>query len=473
MMNFDVRTALLFVGLLYFLLPIIAWVVLAKQRSPAVALWCIGGLLMGVTAILTGWQREIPTGLYMILSPLTLHAASLTRIQALRMDLGIPWRTRWLVLATLGLVLLVNAIHYGSSNPALRAQATTLAAAVLLFYLAVLAWRIARDEQSNSARWIAWVYFLASAALLNRVISLIGYSGDVGVPSEGASARIISLVMLLAAVVGHLGYVGLHLDRSMRRELNAATQRARDEESHRLGEQIAQLDRQRSLGEMSASLGHELNQPLTAILTNAQVARRGLQTGHFTTEQHTEFLDKIIQNTQRASKIIERIRGFIRPSAARSEPVDLNRISHEVAELVADEARKHKVSFVFSAANTPLYVTGDPIQISQIVLNAFRNAIEALKQVVQREIHISYERIDGRAILRIQDTGPGLTPDVLAQVATPFFTTKSTGLGMGFPISRSIATQHGGNLSIANAEGGGALVELNLPALPAPPEGTA
>jgi C4-dicarboxylate-specific signal transduction histidine kinase len=296
-------------------------------------------------------------------------------------------------------------------------------------------------------------------------VALIGFSGDIGLPIEGNSSSIISMVMLLAAVIGHLGYVGLHLDRAMRREVKAASELARDEESRRLGEQIAQLDRQRSLGEMSASLGHELNQPLTAILTNAQVARRGLRTGHFETERHTEFLDKIIQNTQRASQIIDRIRGFIRPSVARSEPVDLNLVVREVIELVADEARSHNVRFVFHGETVALQITGDAIQISQILLNVLRNAIDALKQVAQREIHVSFSKDDGRAIIRIRDSGPGLTPEVMAQVGTAFFTTKPSGLGMGLSISRSIANQHGGTLSIANAERGGALVELNLPAL--------
>ncbi len=108
-------------------------------------------------------------------------------------------------------------------------------------------------------------------------------------------------------MIGHFGYVGLVMDRSRRRELKAAAALARDEERRRLGEQIAQLDRQRSLGELSASLGHELNEPLTAILTNAQAAKRGLEYGRFDALQLTEFFDKIVNNTQRASQTIERI----------------------------------------------------------------------------------------------------------------------------------------------------------------------
>lgn len=268
--------------------------------------------------------------------------------------------------------------------------------------------------------------------------------------------------------IGHFGYVGLALDRSMRREVKTAAALARDEESRRLGEQIAQLDRQRSLGEMSASLGHELNQPLTAILTNAQVARRGLLAGRFDTAQLTEFIDKIIQNTQRASQIIDRIRGFIRPVATRREPVNLVSVTREVIDLVADAAKSRKINLSLAPDGQPVWVTGDSIQLSQIVLNVVRNACEAVSQMTNREIRIAIFNRDGRAILQIRDTGPGLAPEVLSQAGNPFFTTKSSGLGMGLSISRSIAEQHGGTLTIANADSGGAQVDLDLAVLPAP-----
>jgi C4-dicarboxylate-specific signal transduction histidine kinase len=147
--------------------------------------------------------------------------------------------------------------------------------------------------------------------------------------------------------------------------------------------------------------------------------------------------------------------------------VDLNRTVHEVAELIAAEARSRQVKLVFAEPAAPVLVAGDPIQLSQIVLNVLRNAIEALQQVVHREIHIASTRADGRVILQIRDSGPGLAAEVLAQVGSPFFTTKPSGLGMGISISRSIAQQHGGTLTLANAESGGARVTLDLPALPA------
>jgi C4-dicarboxylate-specific signal transduction histidine kinase len=468
MFAFDVRTAFLILGLLYLLLPTITWMVLAGQRSTPIALWCWGGLLVGMAAIFISQVSLLPPWVSIGLGGLVFFLSGFARIQSLCLDLGRPWRWRWIVLSALLITMILLGLHYGLEDHTPRKQFFSVIAAVQLAYLAALAWRIGRNEESRNAYWIAWAYALAAAAFLLRLFYLIG-DHTATMVDEGVSAQLLSITMLLAVVVGHFGYIGLHLDRSMRRELKAEVNRVRNEERHHLGEQIAQLDRSRALGELAASLGHELNQPLTATLTNAQVAKRGLQGGRFNTDQLTEFLDKIVHNTQRASQIIERIRNFIRPSKAICEPVNLNRVVLEVNELVADEARNHQVRIEFVPHPHPLMVTGDPIQLSQIILNVVRNAIEALSQVVRRELQIRCDSANDRAILRFRDSGPGLTEVALAQVGTPFFTTKSAGLGMGLSISRSIAIQHGGTLTIANADGGGAIVELDLPTLPRVP----
>lgn len=464
----DVRTVFLIFGLLYLLMPIVTWLLLAGQRSPQVMLWCGGGLLIGYAGILTGFRDSLPEWVYISVAAMLARVSTLLRIQSLRLDMGIPWRWRWIILAEASMLTIFQTLYLGMQNNVLRAQFNSFVLAVLLLYLALLALRIGTNEQSPSAKWIARVYGLVAVAMLYRVLNLIRLGDNPNLLNEGLGGQLLGLSLVLSSVVGHFGYVGLALDRSMRRELKAASQRARDDEARRLGQQIAQLDRQRSLGELSASLGHELNQPLTAILTNAQVAQRGLHSGQFAGVQLNEFFDKIIHNTRRATQIIERIRGFIRPSAVVAEPVDLNLIVSEVIELVADETRARKVNLMFRAHPECLRVMGDPIQLSQIIVNVFRNAIEAMSLVTRRELRVVCSRRNGQIVLRICDSGPGFTAEVLEQLGMPFFTTKSNGLGMGISISRSIALQHGGTLTFANAgieEGGGAAAELELPAL--------
>ncbi len=470
MTTFDVRTAYLIVALLYVALPAFTWIVLAPQRRQAVGLWCGGGLITGGAFLLLGAQGT-PSNLYShALANLFLVFGFLTRIQALRLDLGIAWRRDRVILAALAFVGVYEVLLQLSPNEGFRVGVVSLSYVVriwLIFYLVGLAWRISIVEKSPSAGWIARAYFVVGIAVLLRQLHVMTGASGQDVAAPGIDMLFVSLSFVLASVVGHIGYVGLALDRSMRREIDTATTLARDEVSRRLGGKIAHLDRQRSLGTMAASLGHELNQPLTAILISAQVARRGILAERFDAAQVTEFLDKIVASTQRASQIIERIRGFIRPTAELREPVDLFKALAEVRALVADEVKTRSVSFFMPTVPAHILVQGDPVQLSQVILNVVRNALDALADTPRREIHVSLHQLQDRAVLRIRDTGPGLRPDLLAQVGTPFFTTKSTGLGMGLSIAKSIVEQFAGTLAIRNADDGGTLVELNFPVLEA------
>jgi len=482
MTAFDIRTALLILGLLYLVLPVITWMVLAGKHSAQVTLWCSAGLLAGGSFILTGLRGSVPVWMTLHIAVLMLLVSFLSRSQALCLDLDTPWRRRSLAAVTMVIYLAFLAIDLGLHNGILRAQFVSLMWVGLSGYLAALAGRIGRREQSRSAHWIAWMYRVMALAMLFRWYSLLGLAPDtdVNILAEGLATKLIALTMFPVSVVTDYCYMGLALERSMRREIKAAAHQAREEEGRRMGLQVAQLDRQRSLGELSATLGHELNQPLTAILTNAQVGQRGLQTGRIQQDQIAEIFAKIIANTQRASQIIERVRDFIRPADVRREKVNLNRLVHEMAKLVADVATSRQVTFVLPDQpdetqgpddRNEVWVLGDPIQLSQIVLNVFRNAIEAVTGLAVREIGVTCSNASGHALVRIQDSGGGFSAQTLAKMGTPFFTTKPAGLGIGISISRSIAVQHGGTLSFANADaehGGGAIVELRLPNLTHP-----
>jgi C4-dicarboxylate-specific signal transduction histidine kinase len=129
--------------------------------------------------------------------------------------------------------------------------------------------------------------------------------------------------------------------------------------------------------------------------------------------------------------------------------------------------RTYKVTIGFPAVTEPVMVIGDSIQLSQVVLNLVRNAFDAMQSSARKEIHFSCFREDGWGILKVRDSGEGLTADALEQIGTPFFTGKAEGLGMGLLIPHSIAEQHSGSLLIANAENGyGAIVVLTLPSMP-------
>jgi len=466
MPRFDIHTAFVIIGLMFLIMSTVDWLLLAGRRSQALAWWCSSGVLQGGSAILTGLNSALPEWAYISLPTFMFMVAHFTRLQALRLDLGRPLSKGVMVLSVASAFAVFEYLHWGLQHAVWRVQFNAGLAAVLIFYHAVLAWQLGKAEPSRSALWIARVYALVAAAMLLRVFTVTGSGGPVNMVTPGLSTQFMAVTILLAAVIGHIGYVGLELDRAKRRELKAAADLARDEESRRLGAQIAHLDRQRSLGQMSAALSHELKQPLSAIMTYAQVAQQDVQSGAAQHPGLAGFLDKIVHNTRRASQIIDRISNYIRPSPARHEPVLLNQAVQEVVALVAAEAHEKRVTIQLPAKQQPAWVKGDAIALSQIVLNVFRNAIDAVAEAPKRDIVVECVTEMGRVILRIRDSGPGLSDNQLTQAGTPFFSTKSTGMGLGLSISKAIAEQHGGTLTVRNntdSQGCGAVVELALP----------
>jgi C4-dicarboxylate-specific signal transduction histidine kinase len=239
-------------------------------------------------------------------------------------------------------------------------------------------------------------------------------------------------------------------------------------EVKRLAQHLFHIDRQRAIGHMSAALGHELNQPLTAILSNAQVLQRGLRSKQLGAQKVDELLGRIVDSTLRASSIIEGIRSFILPTQGTHQVLDLHEVVRETLDLMQPDARLHKVRITAEEGESPVPVQGDRVQLSQVLINVLRNAVEALEPVRQREVRIQTRQTRERVSLRITDSGPGLTPQQLQRAGTPFYSTKSGGLGMGLSISRKILSDHRGTLDIGNAENAGVQVTITLPLVAEP-----
>jgi C4-dicarboxylate-specific signal transduction histidine kinase len=228
-------------------------------------------------------------------------------------------------------------------------------------------------------------------------------------------------------------------------------------------QQIAVLDRRRSLGEMAAALGHELKQPLTAVLTSAQVAQLGLKEGRLDNVQLGALLARIADGVRRSNSLIERIGGFVRPSSPSLQSIDLNDVAREAIALSEGSLKAGKVRARVGYSPRPLLVNGDALQLSQVVLNLIRNGIEATEGKAQRELDVECLQHEASAGIRVRDNGQGFSEDIRGRLGSPFFTTKTNGMGMGLAIAQSICRQHGGGLKFSGAEGGGAQVEMFLP----------
>ena len=237
------------------------------------------------------------------------------------------------------------------------------------------------------------------------------------------------------------------------------------EEAEKRREEITHMGRVATMGELSASLAHQLNQPLAAILSNAQAALRFLASDKADLDEIREILYDIVQDDRRAGKVISRLRSLFRKGACKKEPVDINELIRDVLMLMNTETKIRQVTIDTLLEPGLGPVLGDKIQLHQVVMNLILNASEALADVDsgQGKITIATTTDKQMVQLSVRDNGVGLTEESISKLTEPFFTTKPDGMGMGLSINQTIIDAHMGQLWAENNSDGGATFYFTLP----------
>jgi two-component system, LuxR family, sensor kinase FixL len=254
------------------------------------------------------------------------------------------------------------------------------------------------------------------------------------------------------------GYIGSCVDVTDLLQQEKALQRQRQD--------IDQLSRLSLLGEMTATIAHELNQPLTGITSNAKAAQRFIDRGNVSIDNIREILVDIGSDARRASNVIKHIRNTIKKGAAIREEIDLNELVTQVARMLQPDARAQSCRLTTLLTKSLPPIEGDPIEIQQVLINLIRNAFDAMGKmpVEEREVRISTEpNGDGTIEVTVHDAGPGISKEAEERLFEQFFTTKEEGIGMGLAIVRSVIESHGGKIKAENAKEGGARFYFTLP----------
>ena len=269
---------------------------------------------------------------------------------------------------------------------------------------------------------------------------------------------------------------------SKRRRAEAALRQARDELETRVQERTQELrhanetlrereaelthvTRVMTLGELTASIAHEVNQPLAAIVTNGNACLRWLAGATPNLSEARQAVERIIKDSYRASEVIVRIRTLVKKTPPRIDWVDLNEVIVEVLALAQNEARRHRVLLKRELKQDLPRVRGDHVQLQQVVLNLIMNGLEAIarNQDGARELSISSDADDPNSVtIAVRDSGEGLDPANLERVFDAFYTTKPEGMGMGLAISRTIIESHGGRLWATANSPEGAVFQFTL-----------
>ncbi len=255
--------------------------------------------------------------------------------------------------------------------------------------------------------------------------------------------------------------VGVVADVTERKRAEKERERLRQLEAD-----LAHINRVSMMGELAASIAHEVNQPLAGIVSNGGACLRWLAGDPPDVAEVREAVRDIVRDGKRAGEVIARIRALTRRAAPPREKVGVNETIREVLALVGDKAKRGGVIIRTQFADDVLPVLGDRVQLQQVVLNLIMNGIEAMSSVVERprQLVISSEKADsGEVQVTVQDTGIGLDPNTKARIFDPFYTTKSGGMGMGLSISRSILQSHGGRLWATANDGPGASFHFTIP----------
>jgi PAS domain S-box-containing protein len=229
---------------------------------------------------------------------------------------------------------------------------------------------------------------------------------------------------------------------------------------------LARINRVTTMGELAASLAHEIKQPISGAITNANVCLRKLGRDEPNLDEVRAGVTRIARDAQRAAEIIDKIRAQFEKGTPSQQTIDLGEMIPETVAILRDEAVRHNISIRTELAADLPQIVGDRLQLQQVVMNLIVNGIEAMKDTDgTREIVIKSQRAENEQILiSISDTGVGLPPQVAEKIFDPFFTTKAHGTGMGLRISRSIIESHGGRLWAVASSGRGATFQFNLPA---------
>jgi two-component system sensor kinase FixL len=248
--------------------------------------------------------------------------------------------------------------------------------------------------------------------------------------------------------------------------LDITSRKGAEMEARRNLDEIAHLNRVASMGELTASLAHELNQPLAAILSNAQAASRFLSSKSPDLAEIRDCLADIVTDDKRAGDVIKRLRALMKKEVFQGSEVDLNEVVDDVIRLIGPDALLRKASVIFEPYTSLGPVLGDRVQLYQVALNLMMNGLEAAAERPPNDRWVlvrTAKSVDDSIELTVEDSGQGISESDLHRVFEPFFSTKPEGLGMGLSISQSIVRAHGGRLWAENSAGGGAIFSCVLP----------
>ncbi len=447
---------------LFLIMPLITWGVLgAPWRSP-ILVWCLGGVFAFASLTLISLQgavSEIWT--HNVGRPLLL-ASFLLLAQALRMDIQKAWPWRW-VMATLALYAAVIILGFEDKTSwglAVLARVVNSAGLVLL---TASAWMVVRHEQSRNARLIAMGYgLMAFSMLLTALDTLLGNASLVNLQSS-PHVHLMGLVSLVMLLMTHMGYLGLALERSLRANRVLRQSQIQAQQWRERNQTLTLLDRQRALSVLANSLGHDILQHLTSTQLHAQLTQRLLGVPSPEAGLVTQSLNQTLDGLHRSTRLVERIRSFLRPVPAKAEVIRLQSVVLDIQDLLRQEMMYRQIDWTVTLPETDVWIRAETLPVMQALVQVLRNAMQAVQDQDERRVHLAMWVTARQAHIEVTDSGPGFSAAFMARKRAETLPAADTDQGLGLFMTQGILAQFGGHVQLDNADHGGARVTLSLP----------
>lgn len=462
MMPFDYDTLLVIAGFMYWLVPLLCWLTLGRPTDIQAKLWLVGGILSGTGLVLMGYRGEMYEIISYVVAPMLMVSGPLMLAQALRMYVNNGWP--WLLFGLGGvaysgllLVLLWQDAFYVIS---VLVRAVNFMA---LITVSLAAWSLYRYEKSINALVICLTFgFLALGVWLNVMSAAMGHS-DIRQPELQSFAPVAIFASALAALLAYMAYLSMELERSLRADMSLRIMRKRTEFLRKRSQMLAVLDRQQTLGVLADSLGHSMTQPLAATQLSIDLLHRKFESISPDAASIEKLLMNVVMGIQNCSEKVNQIREFIRPSQTNKKQLDMKDVIQDSYNLIHQELTNRGIEWILKVPSEPVEVLADRMQLTHAVMHVLRNAMTALENHPYPKIELHLTRNDRRMTLKIRDNGAGFSANYLTEHQGGHILAKTSSASLGLPMVQGIVEQFSGNLSIMNAEQGGAQVVLVLP----------
>lgn len=458
----DLATSYRINALFYGLMSLTTWLVLGRPAQWPVRVWCLAGVLAGVSIWLITLRGSIgDVWTYLLAQPLLL-ASYLTYAQSMRMDVGRPWSWRVLLAVVLayGLVLAAGFEHRHASGMAVLVRTCNSAA---LLALTVSALALVRHERSRNALFIVAGFALFTVSMVvNAVLTWWGQA-VLHAMQQWVLNHVMGLVSLLTVLMAYMGYLGLALERAQRANLQLRQAQWQAQQWREQAQALTLLDRQRTLAVLANSLGHDILQPLTAARLSAQLSHRMVQTPGVDAQQ---VLARTVEGLRQAAALIGRIRSFLRPPPTQPQRLSLQSVLQDVRNLLRQELMYRRIELQLVLPAQDVVVQAQALAVTQALLQVVRNAMQAVQGRPLQRITVSLQALAHEACIEVSDSGPGL-PQALLQSPADTQPVVDWFGGLGLYMTRGILQQFGGSLALDNdGADGGACVRLMLPLAP-------